>query len=59
MKKFKIIDTQKYLSETYEVEAENKEDALDKYVNELVGSLPIIDSNYDPDSEDGIEVMDI
>ena len=58
MKKFKIRDTYKYLSELYEVEAETKEEALDKYVNELTGSLERIDFSYEPEKEDSIEVED-
>lgn len=44
--------------EIYEVEAETKEEALDKYINELAGSLPLVDSVYDPDVEDCIEVIE-
>jgi len=44
--------------EIYEVEAETKEEALDKYINELTGSLELVDSCYDPDVEDVIEVID-
>ena len=58
MKKFKIKDVEKYMIEFYEVEAETKEQALDKYVNELAGSLELIDSCYDPDAEDTIEVVE-
>ncbi len=58
MKKFKIKDVQKYMVEFYEVEAETKEEALDKYVNELAGSLQLVDSYYDPDAEDTIEVVE-
>lgn len=58
MTKFKIRDTYKYLSEIYEVEAETKEEALDKYVNELAGSLERIDFSYEPEMEDNIEVID-
>ena len=58
MKKFKIRDTYKYLSELYEVEAETKEEALDKYVNELTGRLERIDFSYEPEKEDSIEVED-
>ena len=58
MPKFKIRDVEKYMIEIYEVEADTKEEALDKYVNELAGSLELVDSCYDPDVEDVIEVMD-
>ncbi len=58
MKKFKIRDTYKYLSEIYEVEAETKEEALDKYVNVLAGSLERLDVSYEPEVEDSIEVLD-
>jgi hypothetical protein len=58
MPKFKIRDVEKYMIEIYEVEAETKEEALDKYINELAGSLELVDSCYDPDVEDVIEVID-
>ena len=58
MPKFKIRDVEKYMIEIYEVEAETKEEALDKYINELTGSLELVDSCYDPDVEDVIEVID-
>lgn len=58
MAKFKIIDVEKYMVELYEIEAETKEEALDKYVNELAGSLPLEDSYYDPDAEDTVEVVE-
>lgn len=57
MEKFKIRDTYKHLSEIYEVEAETKENALDRYVNELCGSLERIDVSYEPEAEDNIEVI--
>jgi hypothetical protein len=57
MPKFKIRDVEKYMIEIYEVEAETKEQALDKYINELAGSLELVDSCYDPDVEDVIEVI--
>lgn len=57
MPKFKIRDVEKYMIEIYEVEAKTKEEALDKYINELTGSLLPVDSIYDPDVEDCIEVM--
>lgn len=55
---FKIRDVEKYMIEIYEVEAETKEEALDKYINELAGSLELLDSCYDPDVEDTIEVIE-
>lgn len=58
MAKFKIKDVEKYMVEFYEVEAETKEEAFDKYINELAGSLPLVDWYYDPDAEDTIEVVD-
>jgi|TARA_R110000764_G_scaffold118142_1_gene205586 hypothetical protein len=58
MPKFKIRDVEKHMIEIYEVEADTKEEALDKYVNELAGSLELVDSCYDPDVEDVIEVID-
>jgi hypothetical protein len=58
MQKFKIRDTYKYLSEIYEVEAETKEEALDKYVNVMAGSLERLDVSYEPEAEDSIEVLD-
>lgn len=58
MLKFKIRHIEKYMIEIYEVEADTKEKALDKYVNELAGSLELVDSCYDPDVEDTIEVID-
>ena len=58
MKKFKIADTEKYMIEIYEVEAETKEEALDLYINKLAGSLEMLDSSYDPDAEDSIRVLD-
>lgn len=57
MAKFKIKDVEKYMIEYYEVEAETKEEALSKYINELAGSLELIDSCYDPDAKDTIEVV--
>ena len=58
MLKFKIRDVEKYMIEIYEVEADTKEEALDEYVNKLAGSLELVDSCYDPDVEDVIEVID-
>jgi hypothetical protein len=58
MTKFKIKDVEKYMVEFYEVEAETKEEALDRYINELAGSLPLVDSYYDPDAKDTIEVVE-
>jgi len=57
MPKFKIRDVEKYMIEIYEVEADTKEEALDRYVSELAGSLELMDSCYDPDVEDVIEVI--
>ena len=57
MAKFKIRDVEKHMIEIYEVEANTKEEALDKYCNELAGSLEPLDAIYDPDVEDTIEVM--
>lgn len=57
MPKFKIKHVEKYMVQFYEVEAETKEIALDKYVNELAGSLPLLHSHHDPDAEDTIEVV--
>lgn len=59
MAKFKIADTEKHLTEFFEVEADTKKEALEKYVNELAGSLEQLDSNYNPDIEDGISVTEI
>ena len=58
MATFIIKDTEKHLSEFYEVEAETKEEALEKYENELAGSLERIHFDYAPESEDNIEVLD-
>lgn len=58
MQKFKIRDTYKNLSEIYDVEAETKEEALDKYVNVLAGSLERSDVSYEPEVEDSIVVLD-
>lgn len=58
MPKFKIRDIEKYMIEIYEVEAKTKEEALDKYINELAGSLPLVDYVYAPDVEDCIEVVE-
>ena len=55
---FTIRDVEKYMIEFYEVEADTKEEALDKYINELAGSLEMKDSCYDPDVEDTIEVIE-
>ncbi len=56
--KFKIRETYKHLAEIFEVEAETKEDALDKYINELAGSLERIDFSYEPELEDEIIVIE-
>jgi len=58
MKKFKIKDAEKYMVCIYEVEAETKEEALDKYVNELAGAIEPINDYYEPDQEDTIEVIE-
>lgn len=57
MEIFKIRDTYKHLAEIYEVEAETKEEALEKYINELAGSLERIDFSYEPEAEDDIAVI--
>lgn len=58
MIKFTIKDTEKHMVELYEVEAATKQEALDKYENQLAGSLEIKDSYYDPDGKDSIKVLD-
>ncbi len=59
MEIFTIKETEKVLmAYTYEVEAETREDALDKYVNELAGSLPIVDSYVTDGTEESIVVID-
>lgn len=57
MKKYTIRDTYKHMIELYEVKAESSELALDKYVTRLAGSLEPLESAYDPDVEDGVEVL--
>jgi hypothetical protein len=55
MAKFKIKETEFVATAfIYEVEAETKEEALEKYVNELSGSLELIDSFPVPDCEESI-----
>ena len=58
MKKFIIRDVAKHMIELYEVEADTKEEALNRYCNALAGSLESLDAIYDPDAEDIIEVME-
>lgn len=44
MEKFKIKVTEKVMSvEIYEIEAESEQEAIDKYCNELAGSIEPID----------------
>jgi len=59
MPKFKIKETEKVMTAyIYEVEAETKEEAVDKYINELAGSLELIDSYEDEAAEEGVVVID-
>lgn len=54
---FTIKDAEKTVQiSTYHVEAETKEEALDKYINELAGSLEVIDMYYDEDAEEDITI---
>ena len=55
MKKFKIIDTEKHMTEIYHVEAKTAQEAFDLYINKLAGSLIPVDSFYNPESEDEIK----
>ena len=55
MAKFKIKETELVATAfIYEVEAETKEKALEKYVNELAGSLKHIDSFIVPDCKESV-----
>ena len=55
MAKFKIKETGFIATAfIYEVEAETKEEALEKYVNELAGSLELVDSFIVPDCEESV-----
>lgn len=58
MKKFIIEDTEKYMIEMYEVQANTKEEAEELYVNKLAGTLELINSDYDPEAKDGIRVLE-
>jgi hypothetical protein len=59
MPKFKIKDVESVrMAYVYEVEAETKEEALDKYVNELAGGLEQLDCFVTDDSKESITVMD-
>lgn len=60
MKKFKVIETEKVLtSYVYEVEAETKEGAIEKYVNELAGSIPEVDCYSNDSGQEGIVAIEI
>ena len=55
MAKFKIKETELVATAfIYEVEADTKEEALKKYVNELAGSLELENSFIVPDCEESI-----
>lgn len=55
MAKFKIKEVIKVSTAyIYEVEAETKEEAVEKYVNELAGSLEMLDCFAVPDLEESI-----
>jgi hypothetical protein len=55
MAKFKIKETELVATAfIYEVEAETKEEALEKYVNELAGSLELINSFIVPNCEESV-----
>lgn len=57
MAKFRIKDTQNYMTSFYMVEAETAKEAEDLYCMKLAGSLPETeDSVYNPEVQDGIEV---
>jgi len=43
-------------AEIYHVEADTKEEALDKYINELAGSLELQESFIVPDLKESITV---
>lgn len=52
---FRIKDTEKVMTAyIYEVEADTKEEALEKYINELAGSLELLDSFIVPDLEESV-----
>lgn len=56
---FKVKETEKVMTAyIYLVEAETKEDAVEKYVNELAGSLPLEDSYVTDDNSEDIVVID-
>jgi hypothetical protein len=57
MPKFKIKDKQTVFQVTeYFVEADTAEEALDKYVNELAGTLPVHNEYISEHGEEGITV---
>ena len=52
---FRIKDTEKVMTAyIYEVEADTKEEALEKYINELAGRLELLDSFIVPDLEESV-----
>ena len=56
---FKIKDTQKVMTAyIYEVEAETKEEAVEKYVSELAGSLDLVNSFITDDHDESIVTID-
>lgn len=58
MAKFKIKDVEKVMmAYIYEVEAETPEEALDKYINELAGSLPLINDYICDDDEENVTIL--
>lgn len=59
MAKFKIKENIKVMmAYIYEVEAETKEEAVAKYINELAGSLPELDSYVDDGaSKEGVTAL--
>lgn len=55
MAKFKIKETEKVMTAfIYEVEAETKKEAVEKYINELAGSLELEDSFIVGDLEESV-----
>tara|TARA_R110000851_G_scaffold47424_1_gene115004 strand:- start:4347 stop:4541 length:195 start_codon:yes stop_codon:yes gene_type:complete len=55
MAKFKIKENVQIMTAfIYEVEADTKEEALEKYVNELAGSLPVKNSFVTCELEESI-----
>ena len=55
MATFKIKDIEKVMQvNIYEVEAETEQEALDKYCNELAGSLECVNDYFSDNEKEGI-----